>query len=263
MIRTLDILIIIGYFGCMQSTPHPLPVDLDTPLYEQIRRDLEQQIRSGALKPGDQLPSEAELQKMYSVSRTPIRQALDALETAGLIYRAQGRGSFVRERKIGGPVGYMLGFGQHLLDKGYQVERKTLSIELVAANEQVAAGLQLEPGVDVIHVRRRFDVDGEPLVLFNHYVRPIISIQSLRREGDFFSLYDQLQRAGFEPQEAFQSISAVILDEASASLLRVPPASAALLIKQTYYAAGQVPIWLSQLLIRADRYEYEVKLQKR
>jgi DNA-binding FadR family transcriptional regulator len=57
---------------------------------------LELEIHSGALKPGDRLPSERQLVATYSVSRSVVREVLSRLEERGLIESAPGRGSFVR-----------------------------------------------------------------------------------------------------------------------------------------------------------------------
>jgi GntR family transcriptional regulator, transcriptional repressor for pyruvate dehydrogenase complex len=52
-------------------------------------------ISSGGLKPGEQLPTEAELCTEYDVSRTVIREAVARLRSEGLVVPQQGRGIFV------------------------------------------------------------------------------------------------------------------------------------------------------------------------
>ncbi|RKO65838.1 FadR/GntR family transcriptional regulator [Desulfofundulus salinus] len=64
--------------------------------WELIVEELRAMIRQGRFKPGDRLPSEAELAKMFGVSRSPIREALSVLEAAGIIASRQGGGSYVR-----------------------------------------------------------------------------------------------------------------------------------------------------------------------
>ncbi|MGH3376345.1 MAG: GntR family transcriptional regulator [Actinoallomurus sp.] len=61
----------------------------------RITADLRQQIECGNLAPGDVLPSEAALIERYQVSRGTARQALAALEAAGLIETRHGKGRFV------------------------------------------------------------------------------------------------------------------------------------------------------------------------
>ena len=56
---------------------------------------LKNNISEGRTCPGDKVPSEAELGKIYSVSRTVVREAISQLRAEGLIETFQGRGSFV------------------------------------------------------------------------------------------------------------------------------------------------------------------------
>ena len=64
---------------------------------EQIYEQLRAKIVSGELRPGNQLPTETELCRMYQVSRTSVRQALTKLSTLGLVEARVGGGTFVRE----------------------------------------------------------------------------------------------------------------------------------------------------------------------
>lgn len=65
------------------------------PLYQRVAADLRDQIRTGRLKPGDQLPSAARLQEIYGVGSTAIRNAMLLLRTEGLIEGHQGKGVYV------------------------------------------------------------------------------------------------------------------------------------------------------------------------
>src|SRR6266545_2392273 len=64
--------------------------------HEQIAADLRRKIHEGKLTPGDQLPAETQLMREYRVSPGPVRDALKALRTEGLIETRHGIGSFVR-----------------------------------------------------------------------------------------------------------------------------------------------------------------------
>ncbi|MDG4794909.1 winged helix-turn-helix domain-containing protein [Micromonospora sp. WMMD1082] len=65
------------------------------PVYEQVIEDVTASIRNGQLKPGDKLPSIADLCVQYRASTTPIRYALRILDERGWIETHQGKGSFV------------------------------------------------------------------------------------------------------------------------------------------------------------------------
>lgn len=64
-------------------------------LYEQIVDQIEAAVLSGTLKPGEQLPPERELAQRFGVSRTAVREAINALRERGLVEAHLGRGTFV------------------------------------------------------------------------------------------------------------------------------------------------------------------------
>jgi GntR family transcriptional repressor for pyruvate dehydrogenase complex len=64
---------------------------------QQIVVQLCQMIRQGQLRPGDRLPSERDLSEQLQVSRASLREALRALEIAGIVAIKQGGGTYIRE----------------------------------------------------------------------------------------------------------------------------------------------------------------------
>jgi DNA-binding FadR family transcriptional regulator len=70
-------------------------------LYIQIADQIRDQILAGAVAPGRQLPSERDLAQNLGVSRPTVREALIALEVAGLVEVRVGVGAFVRPRDDG------------------------------------------------------------------------------------------------------------------------------------------------------------------
>ena len=64
--------------------------------------DLGEKIRNQVLRPGDKLPTEAEIMQAYSVSRTVVREALSRLQAGGLVETLHGVGTFVLQPKAAG-----------------------------------------------------------------------------------------------------------------------------------------------------------------
>jgi DNA-binding FadR family transcriptional regulator len=64
---------------------------------DAIERRIKELIANGTLKPGQQLPSERNLQAQLGVSRLPLREALARLQALGLIRIRHGKGAFVEE----------------------------------------------------------------------------------------------------------------------------------------------------------------------
>lgn len=67
------------------------------PAYLQVADDLRERIRSGAMSPGDPLPSTARLTEQYGCSASVIKMAVSILRTEGLVVGQQGKGVFVRD----------------------------------------------------------------------------------------------------------------------------------------------------------------------
>lgn len=223
-----------------------------TPIFERIYQNLEDRIKSGKIKIGERLPSEMELMREFSVSRQPVRFALDRLEVAGLIYRAQGRGSFVRER--------LAGFGQELQALGHQVSVRSLQMVERPADAVEAQMLEVKPGDPLIALRRLYYSDAEPLAIFDIRLRPIIPLQGFQQKGDFRSFYELLRELGIELWNAKETVSAQLLSDEDAAILGVTPPAPALLIRRVACLPDGTPFEYAVYRVRADRYEYSTHL---
>ena len=76
------------------SEEKPMPTPLG---YEQIATDITNRIRSGELRPGEKLPSYAQLSAQYGASVTTVQNALRILRERGLIRGEQGKAVYVAE----------------------------------------------------------------------------------------------------------------------------------------------------------------------
>jgi GntR family transcriptional repressor for pyruvate dehydrogenase complex len=71
-----------------------------TRIHEEIVLKIKDMIEQGALKSGDQLPTERELAEAFKVSRPSVREALRALESQGFLVSRQGDGTYVSRQPI-------------------------------------------------------------------------------------------------------------------------------------------------------------------
>lgn len=65
------------------------------PLYAQVKRILYSMVETSELQPGDRVPSENELIALYHISSTTARRVLNDMVQEGVLYRVQGKGTFV------------------------------------------------------------------------------------------------------------------------------------------------------------------------
>ncbi|WP_217496015.1 GntR family transcriptional regulator [Agrococcus sp. SGAir0287] len=209
-----------------------------------IHADIVEQISSGALGPGTRLPSEQDLAKRYGVSRMTVRQALDLLASEEVIVRKHGSGTFVREHsRQGRHLDRLRSFAAELADADVVVDAEIVRFELVEAPDDVAEALALEPGDPVHRLTRVRRVDGIPAALQDAWVPSYVAPSLSREPLVDGSLYRTLaERHGVRLRWADQSMTAELLGEAEAALLRVEPGGAVLRGMRTTYSDADEPV---------------------
>jgi GntR family transcriptional regulator len=219
-----------------------------------------ERIRSGEFGVGQWLPSEAELQREYSISQTPVRRALQELERAGFIRRHQGLGSIVVSREIAA-VTRMIGLGAELRERGHEVVAKVLGDPTrVEAEPAVQEALALPAGAKALRLDRVFLVDGVPAVLFEHYLSPRVPIRP-EQLAHASSLYQYLSEVGAPPDWADESITADLLSPARAEVLGRPAGIPVLVRRRTAYSASNLPIEFATYWICAENYSMALSLR--
>jgi DNA-binding FadR family transcriptional regulator len=119
-------------------------------LSEEVRRGLLDLIKSGAVGMGEPLPSERELMERFGVGRPAIREAMQSLETIGLIEIRHGGRARVSEPSIGRMVDQISETMKHLLAnspaslENLKEARATFEREMarIAARRRSAADLE-------------------------------------------------------------------------------------------------------------------------
>jgi GntR family transcriptional regulator len=141
----------------------------NTPLYHQIKKHLLDKINKGELKPGDMLPSEMQLSAQFNVSRITIRRALKELIQQGILYTQQGKGTFAAHALIREMSGFR-SFSQDILSKGLRPSSQVVRFEQVAADEEVAAHLEIKTGEPVYLLQRIRMADDQPVAFETAYL---------------------------------------------------------------------------------------------
>jgi GntR family transcriptional regulator len=227
---------------------------------EQLRSHLVELVQSG-LDPHVKLPTERELAEQFGVSRLTVRRVLDRLERDRLVYRVQGAGTFVNSPQISKSV-ELTSFSEDMRERGLRPGSKLVRAEIEAAGPAIGYALGLSPSAEVLHLERVRTADDEPMCLEHSYL-PRDLVPGLAELEITGSLYELLEaRYNLRMERAEQTISATVVDVATANLLGVPPFSPAFRVDRTGYDNRGRPIERAESLYRGDRYWYELTIYR-
>jgi DNA-binding GntR family transcriptional regulator len=138
------------------------------PVYLQLEAFLTAQIQSGALKPGDALPSETALCQQFGIARMTARKAVDYLVRQGKVERRRGQGTYVTHAKP--PLRIALPLDRHLtsseatLALNEPMVNRLICLERQPVSHDMAALLAIAPGDDVWFMKRLRLVGDVPFV---------------------------------------------------------------------------------------------------
>jgi len=240
------------------------PNDL-LPRYHQLANILRELITDGNYEAHQPIPSERQLEEIYSVSRTTIRQAIELLIRQGFLYREHGRGTFVSPQKLQKGISELTSFSEDMKQRGLEPGQKILEIGFVPPSNKIRSHLELPDDCkEVFHIERLRLGNGIPMGLQTSYF--ILSKgQTISREEleEYGSIYQLLQKKyNLIPTEADETLEVTLATPSEAALLQIKPGSPLLLSERTTYSQYRRVMEFVKILYRGDRYRYLAKLTR-
>lgn len=233
------------------------------PRHEQLSDWLRSKIDDGTYEVDDQLPSEHQLSERFDVSRITVRRALQTIENEGLIYRRQGLGSFVRDRRARQGLVRLTDFAQDMAQSGLEASSEVLHHAQESVPPDVAPHLQLDAGATVVQLDRLRLGDGDPIA-FDRTWLPLFYAQ-LVEDHDLAheTIYRILEQEYEIPVlRGRYRITAANAPEPVADPLGVPTGRALLLIERLSLTQGDKPVYFQRRYYRSDRVAYELELER-
>jgi GntR family phosphonate transport system transcriptional regulator len=200
-----------------------------SPLWQAIAATLQAEIRAGHYRPGDKLPTEAELAARFGVNRHTVRQSLAALSDQGLVLARRGAGVFVVARPTDYRLGERVRFHQNVLAAGQTPSRRISRAETRPADRDEGQMLRLQPGEPVHVVEGVSLADGQPLAAFRS-VFPAARFpglcEAVAAEGSITRALATLGLTDYTRKET--RLTAQLADPVLALALQVKPGTAVL-----------------------------------
>jgi GntR family transcriptional regulator len=237
-------------------------IDRDSyePAYVQLVNILRSSMVSGGLRPGDQLPSEAQLVARYSVSPMTVRRAINILVDQGMVVAQQGRGVFVKPVAMSAAT-FQLGSLQDLFNDPAHTTVHLLESRIANATDRVARKLRIAVGQRVIYIRRLLRSSGVPAFYHREYLvydaaRPVVEaeLEVTALQHLFTGRSESLLKHGEI------AIEATILTDEEARLLEAPQPMAAFYLEHLFYDFDEKPISWGWFIGRADRLRFTTQV---
>jgi len=212
------------------------------PLYRQLAKLLVSQIQGGDYQTGNRLPSERELSEVHKVSRITARQAIDLLFEDGLIFREQGRGTFVAEPRMRHLQG-LTSFTEDMQARGFTPHSRVLTQEVLEADEELQSTLRLSAGKRVLHLVRLRLADDHPIAIQASYISLALCSGLEAENFQDQSLFALLRSKYYlYPTWTEVDVQAVPASKEEAQLLEVRPNDPLLVIRGKTFTDSFEPI---------------------
>lgn len=235
------------------------------PRYYQLVNILKDKIERAELLPNEAIPSERQLEQLYGVSRTTIRQALSLLTRQGLVYQLHGKGTFVSPRKLQKGLVELTSFSEDMTNRGLVPGQVILDMGLVEVPDSVRRHLELPLDVKtILRLERIRTGDGQPVGLQTSYLAlpegMAITREELEQGGSLYNILQQ--KYNISLVAADEILEVTIATQREADLLGIPEGSPLLLSERVLWTNERKAIEFVKILYRGDRYRYTVRLTR-
>ncbi len=221
--------------------------------HEQLRDEFLHRINSGSWPDGSAVPSEAALCKEFAASRGPVRQALAALRSDGVIFGGRGKSPVVRSAVVSQSVETFMSFTEWAESIGKLPGQKTQEIARRAAGTLVAGELGLAPEDPVVTLLRLRSLDGEPAMVERSHFVPWAGQALFNFDTDSGSTFRYLLSVNVDLHSARHTIDAIAAGVQDAELLGIAVGAPLLRERRVTFSSSGEPLEYAD-----DRYRPEL-----
>jgi DNA-binding GntR family transcriptional regulator len=232
------------------------------PLYRQVEDLLRSRITSGEWPEDYKLKPEAVLAEELGIARGTLRQATGALTAEGLLSQTRGRGTFVTSRRTDLPgQERLITLHELLSDSGQEFTTELLLKECAPGPARVRSLLDVAPNEELLRLRRRLLLEGEPFVALDNWVRLALAPGLHERDFSDTPLFAAIESAGLTIGWGQRHFRAVRAGE-MADLLGSDADEPVLYLEQVTYLADERPLEYSDVWVRGDKLRVATVLRR-
>ena len=235
-------------------------------LYKRLVKSIEEQVKTGALKPGDAMPSEARLKATFGVSRVTVRRALLELEQHGVITKIHGKGSYISASTISHPLhNEVKTIVEAFKDSGVKLDVEVLSLEHIDPPAAIAELFDVHDEKVVCLVRRYMSA-GTPVCAASLYLKLAMSgvayilKDAVDAEETSYTVFEK--RLGITIGKVRHIISAVAADSQAAEALRLQKGQICLTLDRITYSTQGAILEVMRFIYAPGKVTFEIDLPR-
>ena len=233
------------------------------PMHAQLYQILKERINAGEYPANSRMPSEADIQSEFDVSRITARRAVTDLERDGYVRKKRGSGTIILPQKQYRDSFQFSGYSEDAIAHGDHPGSIILECKEVPADIRVSEMLKVEPGETVTYLKRLRLTNGHINGLHETYISHRYDFRIHTDDFDSMtSLYDYYDKQGIELDSADENISAKMPNTSIRKELYMEENQPVFYRERVTYDKEGGVVEYSQNYYRADNYSYFVHLTK-
>jgi GntR family transcriptional regulator len=235
------------------------------PLYKKAEQFLKQGMEDGTWVPGDLIPSEAQLSETLDISIGTVRKAIDELEKQKLVYRHQGKGTYVSKIDFDNSLFRFFTYGSGTsLQGNARIHKLTPKRELIPGSAKICEHLQVPVGSPLVYIERvGYDEDEQPVLIEKCWwladVVEGLEDEEVHIPDLFYALIEE--KFGVHVSRAEETLTAEIANEETAKTLDIEAGSPLVVLLRTTYASKDRVIEYRITRGRPDRFSYKTEIR--
>ena len=227
------------------------------PLYYQLKEIIKEDVDVGKYKPGEKIPSENELCDILSISRNTAKQAIVDLVSEGILYRVQGKGTFVAEKKIFKGLTDAFSFSSEFKMNGGKLKTKVIFAEKISETKETLEYLKLKESKELLRIQRLRVLNDIPVALQTSYIPKFFCPNLLKFDLSQNSLFDILKENYNLSFSYFtENLTCVRADRYEAELLKIKKGSPLFLLTRKTFNKNDEIVEVARSFMPGDRSEF-------
>lgn len=232
------------------------------PLYKVVEEHIRTKINAGALAPGDLIPSEPQLAKTLEVSQGTVKKAIDNLVRERLLYRHQGKGTYVSRIDFNNSLFRFFAYGNQVGD-GVRIHKQTPTRKVKRAPADICRRLNLDPGSRLLYIERVGYVEEDAVLVEDSWWN-MCFVSGLEDESIHIPdlMYAVVEEKFQVPVlRAEETLTAEAADKRTAQRLGIEVRDPVVVLMRVTFTSGNRPVEFRITRGRADRFSYKTEIR--